>query len=233
MNSLSNPSAIGLFSSVFTPRSLSGLVLWANSTLSVTGLADGASVGNITDLSGSGNNLVQATGALQPTFKTNQINGKPAFRHDVSGTQFVQSVFALNAPQTMFLVYKQNSFQGAGGRDIVWDGGILFSSLLLASNTVNQKWNLNAALAYNTQVADGVYAYVTAVYDVAGLGRVNGVQVEAGNISSNAGGVTIGGSAAGTRGAQIDWTETIWYNRHLSAAEIIRIEDYLKNAYAL
>ncbi len=46
------------------------------------GLSNGNPVATWTDMSGNGNNITQATGSLQPTFLTGQLNGKPAVSFD-------------------------------------------------------------------------------------------------------------------------------------------------------
>jgi hypothetical protein len=55
------------------------LVAWYRAD-AISGLADAASVATWEDQSGNGRHLVQATGAAQPTYQTNEINGEPVVR---------------------------------------------------------------------------------------------------------------------------------------------------------
>lgn len=216
------------------PRDLPGTQAWYRSDRSVTGLSNGAAVATVADLSLAGHDATQATGSKQPTYQTAQLNGFAAFRHDATGTQFLQTAsFTFNAPSTLYLVYKQNAYSGAGAKDIIWDGKGAGSCFVIASSTVNQKWRLNAAINYDTAVANGAYDYVTVVYDTTGVGRVHGSQVVSGNLNAGPGGVTIGALADGTRGAQIDWVELIWVNHVSNATETTIVEKYFAQRYGL
>lgn len=70
----------------FTPLSLSPFVWYEGDGIS---LSNGASVSQWDDLSGNARHLTQATGSLQPTYQTNQLNTKPVIRFD--GTDDVLS----------------------------------------------------------------------------------------------------------------------------------------------
>jgi hypothetical protein len=69
---------------VITPASFPGLVAWWKADS--FSLADGTAIGGAgkawIDQSGNNNHATQASGTLQPVFKTNVVNGKPIIRFD-------------------------------------------------------------------------------------------------------------------------------------------------------
>jgi hypothetical protein len=92
----------------FTPASISGLVAWFKAD-AISGKNDGDAISSWTDSSGNTNHAVQATGSLQPLYKTAIQNGKPVVRFD--GTDdYVQfgDASALTAG-TGFIVAKANA----------------------------------------------------------------------------------------------------------------------------
>src|SRR5262245_37146172 len=58
-----------------TPDQITGLVGWWKADS--LALSDGAAVTSWSDSSGTGNTATQATGGVQPIYKTNILNGKP------------------------------------------------------------------------------------------------------------------------------------------------------------
>jgi hypothetical protein len=66
-------SNVGAGGGGFSPASLPNLVAWWD--LSTQGTPDGTAISSVADGSGSGNTLVQGTGANQPLFKTGIQNG--------------------------------------------------------------------------------------------------------------------------------------------------------------
>lgn len=56
--------------------------LWLKADAGTSTTTNGAALGTWTDQSGNGNTASQATSALQPLYKTNVINGKPAIQFD-------------------------------------------------------------------------------------------------------------------------------------------------------
>ena len=84
------------------PLSLTSLRAWFKSDTGTT-IATGVSAW--ADQSGNGNNLVQATGSLQPALTSNAINGLPALTFD--GADDTMTVaFALVQPSTVFFVMR-------------------------------------------------------------------------------------------------------------------------------
>lgn len=71
----------------------------------ITGLADGAAISQWDDESGNANHLVQASGGLQPLYKTGINNGLPAVRFDGTDDELHVSL-TLTQPFAMFFVAK-------------------------------------------------------------------------------------------------------------------------------
>ena len=100
---------------------LANLLQWVKGDAGVT--QAGGFVSVWADQSGNGNDLVQATGANQPTYDagaTIQIEGIPAISFD-SGNQEL-TAFGLSIPDvsSVFVVYKRNT-TGANGRLVDWN----------------------------------------------------------------------------------------------------------------
>lgn len=73
--------AANVFVPSFSPASIGGLLLWVSAD-EITGKYDNDNISSWPDLSGIGNNMVQATGGFQPLYKTGVVNGLPALLFD-------------------------------------------------------------------------------------------------------------------------------------------------------
>lgn len=91
------------------PSSISSLRLWLKAD-AITGLADGASVTTWSDSSGQGNNAIQASTPLKPTYKINIVNGLPVVRFvALSGQHFgFADVFSGFTAGEVFIIVKDN-----------------------------------------------------------------------------------------------------------------------------
>lgn len=70
----------------FNPRLLPGLVLWLRADM---GISIGTGVSAWADQSGAGNSVTQGTGANQPAFIANGLNGKPVVRFTAASSHFL------------------------------------------------------------------------------------------------------------------------------------------------
>lgn len=102
--------------------SIGGLIFWGASR-KMTGLSDGDAISSWTDFSGLGNHAVQATGANQPIYKTNIINGHPVLRFD--GTKWITTPAQPgDSGYTIYIVFNRTSDASASsgyglvGRDV-------------------------------------------------------------------------------------------------------------------
>lgn len=112
-------------STLWTPKSISGLKLWLRADLGTT-IATGVSVW--ADQSGNGNNVTQGTGSKQPTLNATDAayNNKSTLSFASASAQCLQGTFgvAVAQPYTLFVVANngragvQSYFDGstAGGR---------------------------------------------------------------------------------------------------------------------
>lgn len=92
----------------FSPADVSGLIGWWKAD--ALNLADGAAVSSWTDSSSQNNPLAQATGGSQPTFQTNQLNGKPIVRFNGSKFMSSSSAIGANTAMTWFIVAKSTGY---------------------------------------------------------------------------------------------------------------------------
>lgn len=107
----------GLLSNVFTPLSVSGLtawydfsdisVLWQNSARTTPVTLDMDPIGGVTDKSGAGNHLSQATSSKKPTWRSGIQNGQGLSRFDGVDDKLQSVVFGstVSQPLTIFLAF--------------------------------------------------------------------------------------------------------------------------------
>ncbi|MCA1590977.1 MAG: hypothetical protein LC734_11470, partial [Acidobacteria bacterium] len=101
----------------FSPASISGLQLWLKAD-ALAGLADGTAVSSWTDSSGNGRAAAQASGTLQPLYKTAIVNSLPVVRFDGSNDFLRTGNFTVNQPITVFAVVKAAAL---GADEIIFD----------------------------------------------------------------------------------------------------------------
>src|SRR5574337_14 len=104
-----------VYSNSFTPRQISGLVLWLDGNRGVT--LNSTTVSTWTDLSGRGNNVSQGTSANQPVYNTNPLNSLPTLAFsDASSTNLVGVSLADLAPTTIttFCIARYTATQSIG-----------------------------------------------------------------------------------------------------------------------
>lgn len=100
---------------------LANLLQWVKGDAGVT--QAGGFVSVWADQSGNGNDLVQATGANQPTYDggaTINIEGIPAISFDSGNQELTAFGLVIPDPSSVFIVYKRNS-TGANGRLVDWN----------------------------------------------------------------------------------------------------------------
>lgn len=203
----------------------SGIQLWCHSGIGFT-------PSSWQDLSGLGHNLVQATGANQPSLvASGGPNNDPEVLFNGS-TQFMQAAFTLAQPWTCFITYKQLTFTAVSVHDVVMDGATNATSVITSSSSAGHLWSMYAGTEVDSgaQRANGVYACATLIWNGASsVARINGVQVIAANIGAGTpGGVTVGALALGGRACNIKVREIAVASGALSAADIARMENYMR-----
>lgn len=109
-NRLLRPRASG-----FDPRSISGLALWLDGSVSTSVTLNGSTVSQWNDLSGNSRHATQGTAASQPTFTANARNGRSALTFGGSQTMsvaaFPVTTYASGAAVVQFSGSGQAVFQ--------------------------------------------------------------------------------------------------------------------------
>ena len=105
----------------FNPTSLSGLKLWLDATDvdgygSADTLVNDANVSIWVDKSGQENNATQTTEYKKPSYKTNQLNGKPALFFDQSDDTMATGL-QLTAPYTVGVIFNNLDVSNSGNRE--------------------------------------------------------------------------------------------------------------------
>lgn len=241
----------GLWSAPFTPKRLSGLVLWLDAgTLSG---ADGDAVATWSDLSGLSNHVTQATGAKQPVVKHAILNGRKVVRFD--GTDDIlhkadAASLDISTGFTWFFVGKRvgtgndmffiKQGDNATAEAVYGSGVVDADSKNLNSFRVDAEAWADVVTGTNAMV-DDTFAIVAGAYDGANAylfkdGAANGSAAKTGSITNSTGNFSVGGYDAAFSGSEYlngDIAELILYNRALSATDRRRVEGYLGKKYGI
>jgi hypothetical protein len=86
---------------LWTPARLTNLAMWLDAADESTITLNGSTVSQWNDKSGNGRNASQATAALQPTYTTNGLNGKPVISFDGVDDELITIPFALGETAAM------------------------------------------------------------------------------------------------------------------------------------
>ncbi len=172
----------------------------------------------------SGSTFVSPTGETYTITSTGskpaQIVDRPSLLFD-GAAHWMRAAFALNQPETMFLVFKPITFTSG---DRIFDGGGGVNTGRLSQNTATPQLDIYAGATgtlFNGP-ALGSAGVVGAVFNGASSsGQLNGGSVTAGDVgSSNMGGITLGadGTASPATFSNIQVYELIAYNVARAAA---------------
>jgi hypothetical protein len=158
----------------FSPAQVLGLKLWLRADL-ISGLSDGAAVATWPDDSGGGKDAAQATGANQPTYRTNVVNGRPVVRFDGTNDWMATPSLTFGA-FTAFYVYRGTAgllaehsasavvndgdyFYPPGGAHTLVrrGGGTLLSSYDVSPNLADNAWRLVTRRHDGTHAGHALY----------------------------------------------------------------------------
>lgn len=240
-------NATGVFGTgVFTPASVSGMAAWYKGE--ELSLANAAAVTSWADSSGNGNTLTQGTGAQQPTYRTNIVNGLPIVRFDGTNDMLANAApsgFGSQSGQTVFAVVLTNSVADSTFHSIAVTRP-QFNELRLfkEGGTSKYLWQYLIPGGSTTAVFDaglaelGSFRLITGVFDdssnaldvyrsgVAGTGAT-----DAAAFSSTV--INIGARDASNDFWNGDIAEVIIYSRALSSGERALVEAYLTSKFNL
>lgn len=211
------------------PLSIAGNMMWLNAS-NVT-LGTPPAVASMTDLSGHGNTVVQATPSLQPNLIASAINGLPGVQGNGT-TQFLKTAAGLSAvPLAMFAV-AQASTDTATARGICGDSPGNFN-LLYHPTTGEMSANTNA-----TSITVAVGDTAPHVYGVNMNGASSKLYVDgAGTAGTLTQSVSANDALAICMTGSAFWDGPICeyaaYSRVLTAPEISLVGNYLAAKYAI
>lgn len=222
----------------FLPTDIYGCNLWLDAS-QITGLTDGDAISTWSDESGESNDATQSTSTYQPTYQTNELNGKPVVRFD---TDFMivanESTFDLATP-TIFLVctprtviakndsstynsshrkmeikvHADEFLYGSGGDGVA----VTVTQAISGFNTISTTTisNTNHRLTINGEIFD----FTDTLYDTS----FNNKPVTIGRSFSN----------VSTEYRNGDIAEIIIYDSALSDTDREKVETYLSGKYAI
>jgi PKD repeat protein len=204
------------------PSDFPGLRLWLNAD-SVKLAAGTQKVEKLIDLASGANPALQVDTARQPLLKPLVLNQHNVMQFD--GTDDFVQFKAVNDIRTVLWVLKEDVNAVIGYRLLLGDS-VSFdfyrdNTFIWAGANVNPNV-LNGETRLNSQVVNGQSAAIPNNYALISL--VTTANVEADNFTYdrlNAGRVWDG-----------DLAELVVYNQALSSADLVKVENYLKNKYA-
>ena len=226
---ISIPGTSGLVQAAFSPLDLSPVV-WLDASDTSTITEVGGAVSQWDDKSGNGNDVVQATAALQPTTGTRTVNSLNVldFTSDALSVSYASSI---NQPGYVFLVASFDSLPAS--TMILFDSNTGTRWQLYKSTSNN--WTMNGGSIVTGSAADTNVNVITATFDGASSSvYVNQVSKVSGDAGSSAmTGLVVGAGAA--LGANHDGiiAEMIIVSGTLTAGEISDTESYLADKWGI
>lgn len=159
-----NPRLLRPRASGFNPKSISGLALWFDASVSSSITLNGGNVSSWADLSGNGRDATQATAANQPSYSTAALNGKNVVVAQDASRTLKTAAFQAGLPQTVFVVASTN-----GANQGIFQRG--------AVNTIHSLWRSTTFIARRGSSSDATftasdgYKVFTCVFQIA-LSRI-------------------------------------------------------------
>ncbi len=224
-----------------------GLALWLRADAGVT--TSGTSVSAWADQSGSGNDVTQASGSLQPTFNASSINGLPGITFSaLKRLEGTTNPLASGSPRSIIVVAKSTS--ASGGVFIgIRESGPLFNAEIVNGGAVAGQciFGSDDVSYWKTGIQTLPTDIVAEFYGTVGsplLANVNGtaqsltVGTGSGNIVSDTGssGFTVGNLQLGI-GSDLPWIgdicEILVYDHILSPSDLATAREYLSTKYGI
>lgn len=226
----------------FNPADYGTVFAWI-SARKETGYADGDSVTTATDFAGS-NTFGQATASKKPLYKTNILNGQPAFRFDGVDDWLTNTASWSPAGQTVFVVAVPSSVSGGNKRLYSQNvsGQPDFTGTGHLIPVIQNAGTGGAFLAgsyRSTYTVTAVKAVFETVIDSSGTVQCFYNGTAASSYSGSAWSPTfvqqyIGGSGTGgSEGNPGDYCEVIVYNGNLSSGNRSSVRTALASIYGI
>lgn len=223
------------------PRSIPGLEQWGAARLE-TAYADTNAVSSASDWSGKARALTQGTGAAQPTYRTNVINGKPVFRFDGGDVLTHATLGSFLTGNFTIIAVVRGTTKTAEMMTVSW--GDLTNGEARRLWVANVTGNLGfsgfgaaANFASTTNVKDGNAQLCVITFDgTTARIRSNGVQRTTGTptlaaYTDNA--LGIGANSGGTEGYTDDIAEWALYSQVVAGADLANLERYFAAPYGI
>ncbi len=218
----------------FSPLLVPNLALWLRADLGIT---IGTGVSAWADQSGTGNHVVQATGANQPAFVASGLNGKPVVRFTAASSHYLKkantNLFGAGN-YTAVIVWK---WSAAATRQTVLGCTDNLSGGVHLGTTDPTGLNRNAGYVGAGDVTDGAATNAAEVWSVVNAGGTSTTMRVDRASQSTSGSFTMvnpGGTAAIRLGTYNDASlfltgdvaEVLAWSRALNAAELLSVETY-------
>lgn len=218
-------------SSAFAPEDLAGMAVRFAAYDGANSIADGAFVGNWSDISGNSRDALQVLLSRKPVFRTSVKNGLPAVRF-TPGQSLKTATFATAIPQpfTIFLLAQAN---GSGSIQFM-DGNV--EPQVIIGRTGGGLFYMFAGTVLSNGAADNDWHVFAGVFNGASSEFfIDGASVATGNAGSNSlAAVMLSRNNNGaTLGLDGDILEAIVYSSALDSADITSVSTYLANLAAI
>lgn len=229
----------------FSPTDVGGLQLWFDAD-AISGLADGDSVSQWDDLSGTDRHATQATSSRQPTYKAGIQNGRPIVRFD--GGDAIQTaatqVVGADGTWSAFAVARRTGGSGVGSI-VHHDNTRTVATYVRVAQMLRSNSGSLESIAFNSSVsaftdsagAHGSGFFVgSAVHSTTQIeafvnGTSNGATSTSGTAEVDTTHVALGAAVDGGQGPTAfltgDIAEVIIYDSALSSTDRASVESYL------
>jgi hypothetical protein len=230
----------------FSPADLSDLRVWYEADS--LGLADAAEVATWTDLSGNGSDVVQATSANRPLYRTNTVNGHAAVEFDGTNDRLRNATAAVytnttDRTYTAFAVALTDSVSGVrfilnnqGGSGSLKGPVFLRTDNANLRTTANQNGTAATDLAGATLttgtwfIAESLLTTTTLEAFVNGTGNGSTAATTNANYSDT---LDVGAYTDGTLRWDGKIAEIIVYARALDSTDRTTVRTYLADKYGI
>ena len=219
------------------PQTVTGLRHWLKAD--ALPLGHGDPVALWPDASGSGNDLAQSNAAKRPTFRINQLNGRPVVRFDgVDDTLFKVALGGFAATQGHTIMAVLNPTAAVSfGMAVVTRPGFTELRQTLAGGVAQWLAPSGSTLVNGLATLTGSWKVWTGCYAVAGQRLELFINGTSQGFATDAGTLAVGDGYLGSRADSFYWlgemAEVLVYDAALAVADRQTVESYLTAKYSL